>query len=508
MGSDIDTDITMEKQFRRNRLFLFGIAAGFSVLGGAEYVTILPTVWRYLQSLGVTEEFWLGFVTSVYSFAAAISGIIGGRLADKYMSHTKTIVVASVAIRIWGNFQYTLGGNITNILGGRLLCGIGNAGETVLLSEVCRTTTRAERTGVLAICNGAFDLGILIGPLLQFILTFFNFHIFSFQVNPINGPGVLIGFLWLIFLFATLLLLRNLAQEVATKDSLEGSQIFITQPNDVNTPGGYSNIDRDFEINDGSDVIRHLNDIEQTNGATYEIYMKEFLTDQFVVLLSLAFIANFCVSGFDTVIPVITQDYLDYGIFENSLIYMVGGLEAVTMFFILAFASPAISDTSLQLIGWFLLLLSQIWFLVFIPMLEAGTLVYRTHFLFGIVVLFLGNPIAFAANASLSSKVLSAKTQGLGQGISRLAIYSGLIYGPTWAGSTVSSSYVFLGVPIAILLINGVMLLFSYRGLRRSESAEHGGRSDLPVSTNIQIAWSPEKGDAKESDSLLSNPYS
>ncbi|CAG7717334.1 unnamed protein product, partial [Allacma fusca] len=76
---------------------------------------------------------------------------------------------------------------------------------------------------------------------------------------------------------------------------------------------------------------------------------------------------------------------------------------------------------------------------------------------------------AAIANTALSSKVLSNDTQGLGQGIRRFIGYLGLIFGPTWAGSTVEMPYLFLGVCIALFTFNAVMLMVSCRGLRKKE---------------------------------------
>ncbi|CAG7709960.1 unnamed protein product [Allacma fusca] len=81
----------LEKSFKRKRFMSFIITATYSFVGGCEFVVILPTVWSYLQSVGVQEEYWLGFTISAYSFAAAFAGVIGGRLADMYVNHTKTM---------------------------------------------------------------------------------------------------------------------------------------------------------------------------------------------------------------------------------------------------------------------------------------------------------------------------------------------------------------------------------------------------------------------------------
>ncbi|CAG7716792.1 unnamed protein product, partial [Allacma fusca] len=203
---------------------------------------------------------------------------------------------------------------------------------------------------------------------------------------------------------------------------------------------------------------------------TYKKYMDEFLTDSFVLLLSMVFILFFCQVGVETIIPVIMQEYFGYGIFENSLIYMAGGLEALIVFFGVAIASRYVRDTTLQIIGWVLILIAQIWLMFVIPHIEKGNVTHLVYFMLGIMILYLGYPIASVANTCLSSKVLSQETQGLGQGLRRLASYLGLIYGPSWAGSTVTKPYLYLGVPIGVMLVNGIMLILSYRDLRKVEN--------------------------------------
>jgi len=42
------------------------------------------------------------------------------------------------------------------------------------------------------------------------------------------------------------------------------------------------------------------------------------------------------------------QNYFGYGEFENSLVYMVGGLEALLFFFLVAAMSRCIRDTTLS----------------------------------------------------------------------------------------------------------------------------------------------------------------
>ncbi|CAG7815816.1 unnamed protein product [Allacma fusca] len=306
-----------------------------------EYVVILPSAWDYLQTLGVTEEYWLGFIISIYSFAAALAGVIGGRLADKYYQHTKAIVVGSIVFRAIGNFLYMLGISKWYILSGRLLCGMGTAAGTALMAE------------------------------------------------------------------------------------------------------------------------------EESN--IYKKYMDEFLTDSFVLLMSMLFALYFSPMCFETVIPIITQDYFGFSVNEITFIYMAGGIESVVTFAVVALIGKYVRETTLQIVGLFLMLIAEVWLIVVMPNFEKGNPTHVIYFLGGIFLIYLGSPIASIANTALSSKVLSNETQGLGQGIRRLVGYLGLILAPTWAGSSVKMPYLFLGVCLALLTFNAIMLLVSCRGLRKKE---------------------------------------
>ncbi|CAG7819317.1 unnamed protein product [Allacma fusca] len=53
-----------DREFKRKRALSFIVVSGYVFFEGCEYVVILPSAWDYLQTLGVTEEYWLGFIIS------------------------------------------------------------------------------------------------------------------------------------------------------------------------------------------------------------------------------------------------------------------------------------------------------------------------------------------------------------------------------------------------------------------------------------------------------------
>ncbi|CAG7728693.1 unnamed protein product, partial [Allacma fusca] len=365
-------DSPRERDYKRKRWMSFIIVLGYLFLGGCEYVVILPTVWDYLQTLGVTEEHWLGFTVSTYSTAAAISGLIGGRLADKYYKHTKLLVIAFISFRVVGNFQYMLGMSVWNIICGRMLCGLGDG---------------------------------------------------------VNG-------------------LEPIAESVVLDKS-------------------------------GNPEIKE----KKEESSDFRKYLNDFLTDSFVVLMSLVFALYFSQMAFETVIPVITQDNFGFGVRENTFIYMAGGIEALLTYVGIAFIGKYVRETTLQFVGWFLILSAQVWLIIVMPHFEKGNQTHMVYFLIGIFLIYLGSPIASVGNTALSSKVLSNETQGLGQGVRRVIVHLGLIFGPTWAGATVMKPHLFLGVGITLMLINGVMLMVSFKSLRQAEAKMSNTTQAKPLKT-------------------------
>ncbi len=87
------------------------------------------------------------------------------------------------------------------------------------------------------------------------------------------------------------------------------------------------------------------------------------------------------------------QDYFHYGEFENSLVYMAGGAEALVVFFSVAVISRYVRDTNLMIIGWITLTLAHVWLLLFLPQFQVdgtGAAWEVAFFMFGLVLMYFG----------------------------------------------------------------------------------------------------------------------
>ncbi|XP_046386499.1 uncharacterized protein LOC124156172 isoform X2 [Ischnura elegans] len=184
--------------FYRQRLLSIITICAYLFLGGVEFAVIFPTAWDYLQSLGVEEEYMLGITVSAYSLSGAFAGILGGYLADIYPQKTRLFSGLCSLVMVCGNLQYTVGYDPWNVVGSRLICGLGTAAGATLLAYICRVTTARERTAILSICNAARQVGVLVGPAFQALLTQVNLQIGPIMVNHTNAAGLLMAVLWVV----------------------------------------------------------------------------------------------------------------------------------------------------------------------------------------------------------------------------------------------------------------------------------------------------------------------
>ncbi|XP_071448637.1 major facilitator superfamily domain-containing protein 8-like [Hetaerina americana] len=449
---------------------------------------IFPTAWDYLQSLGVEDEYMLGITVSAYSLSGAFAGILGGYLADMYPEKTRLFCALCSIVMVGGNIQYTIGQYTWNVVGSRLICGLGTAAGATLLAYVCRVTTNKERTAILSICNAARQVGVLVGPAFQALLTKVNLQIGPIMVNHTNAAGLLMALLWVFGFLPLLLFLGHFdytAHPLSEYEDLpcneDASKPFSGNGTlTMSSLFHHSMVKKDpIQISDFSpwsdDSLKSKRrQISRSESETVtnpqDEDMKEsdttsqtLLSDTVVSLLGSAFTLFFCQILVETIIPVFMKGAWGFGDIGTSMAYLIGGMQCLFLFGILIPVSKVISDTVLHLIGLILLILGMGVLAVVLPIIEKGS--HFWYFAGGCFIVGLAYPIASVANASLLSKALSREIQGVGQGLRRFATYLGLILGPLWAGSSVRQPELLMGVSLLLIVIHLLMFLQTMKKL-------------------------------------------
>ena len=133
----------------------------FMFLSGVEYAVIFPTLWEYLQSLGVPPDqtWWLGVCLSSMTVTDMLMGLVVGRVMDIGQVKIKMIVLVLNCSQIAGASLYLVSWSQHLVMVSRLVSGLGKSITIVFLTDICRTTNITERTPVLLIFNIAFQIG-------------------------------------------------------------------------------------------------------------------------------------------------------------------------------------------------------------------------------------------------------------------------------------------------------------------------------------------------------------
>ena len=231
----------------------------FMFLSGLEYAIVFPTLWEYLQRLGVatSQTWWLGLTISAITVTDIFSGLIVGRIVDLKKS-VRSIVLTVNLFQMAGALIYLLAGSAWLLLVSRLVSGCGRSAAVAFLAEICRSTQTEERTPVLLLFNIATQVGLLLGPSANLFLQSVVFDVGPVHVDKLNSPGLLMAGLWTGFSVLVALAYTDLSQLV--------SEEVLT---DQLAQGGYHRV---------SETLEHLNtdqNEEEDDEDLGEIYYDE-----------------------------------------------------------------------------------------------------------------------------------------------------------------------------------------------------------------------------------------
>jgi len=235
-------------EFGRKVILSHSIIHLYMFISGLEYAVIFPTLWEYLQKLGVpsSQTYWLGLSISALTVTDIITGVIAGRLVD-ISNRVRLLVLSLNSFQLVGSCLYTLSFSPTCLLGSRLISGCGKSIAVVFLSDICKSTNKEKRTPILLLFNIAGQLGLLLGPACNMFLREIEFELGWLSVNKLNAPGVFLFFLWLLFSLAVLFFYYDLVtihKEETLARELRGAYL------DRNPSFGYNLYDQ--ALNNGS----------------------------------------------------------------------------------------------------------------------------------------------------------------------------------------------------------------------------------------------------------------
>ena len=565
---------------------------------GVEYALIFPSLWEYLQSLGVPEDnpLWLGATLSSITLTDILSGLVVGKVLDSTHNNRALVLILNCP-QILGSILYLSSSSPLMLLCSRLVSGLGKGITIVFLSDICRSTDLEERTPVMLLFDVYFQSGLLLGPLFNMVLT----EVEVGPVNRLNSPGLLLTLVWCLFSVLVMLLYRDLVkirQEEMIEEELLGAYVTIdtseyrilsSQDNENWEPFKSLDINSMYETAEEVEVTEEINmnslPIESTahhtlsiplnlNGTTsqsknnsprefrsrvedihrtkskenlsrsprnygtctakwtydrnplpirvrsssrvsrksdcfideaeklmgesdtastvssldtekdsknddesennvlsLEDYKEVLLREEVICLAFLRFVALFCQTSLESSIPPIMEHFFEYGDLANSVVYLIAGIELITICFLLTIVTKYVSDRMLVSSGLVLMLISQVWLGVVIPSMVQHNRSTLPFLVLGIMMQLMGISIICIVGLSLYSKLIPDHMQGFSHATRRFVSQFAILLGPLWGTGTMDFRYTMVVVPILILLPGIVMFLVSFQRMRPEVSS-------------------------------------
>lgn len=465
---------------KKRKLTFFTIGLMF-LLSGVEYAVILPTVWRYLQTLDAAPYF-LGLVLSAFSLSGLLAGPLFGHWSDRTRT-TKKIILFANLFEIIGNFMYFMGFSKWLLLSSRFVAGIGTGAGSSIFGFLTRNTDPDDRATVFAAVMACRQAGLLIGPAFNIFLRLCDFHLGPFVVNKYTAPGLFMCLLWCLIQLVVVFMYWDLPPPARGKarDAPDGEneKDLVEDEADEEKPlmasqelgGSYGSVvtsskrrcDPATSANHVSSDPPLLPDSDEPPGPGKRLcFSREFLREEVVVLLAGQFITLFNQTALETMVTPLTQKYFGYGELENSIMYCLCGVEVIAGFLFVRWLSGRVAERVVLAIGLIICNISGVWCLIFLAKPLGDFPWQLTEFVIGVFLQVLGLPFVAVAQVSLFSKVTSEKTQGFSQGVRRSVGGLATILGPLWAGGLTDNLYIMLGVMMALLALLMMMLVFSY----------------------------------------------
>ncbi|XP_004562038.1 major facilitator superfamily domain-containing protein 8 isoform X1 [Maylandia zebra] len=471
------------------------------LLSGVEYAVILPTIWRFLQTLDAAPYF-LGLVLSAFSLSGLLSGPLFGHWSDRTRSTKKIILFANI-FEIVGNFMYLMGYSKWLLLSSRLVAGIGAGVSSSIFGFLTRSTAPEDRATVFAAFMACRQAGLVIGPAFNIFLRLCDFHLGPFVINKYTAPGLFMCLLWILLQFVVVFLTvdlppvekrkardsmmrknqeeeneKSLVEDVEESDE-EGKPLIVSQE----LMGSYGSVvasspPRNTTLNPNPSPHSPVSPAESSGVFKNFSISREFLREEVIVLLAAQFVTFFNQTALETMVTPLTQKYFSFGELENSVMYFLGGVVVIAGFLFVRWLSRHVTERVILAIGLCMCNISCIWCLIFLAKPLGGFAWQLTEFIIGVFLQILGLPFVSVAQVSLFSKITAEKTQGFSQGIRRSVGGLATILGPLWAGGLTENMYVMMGMMTVLLVLLTMMLVYSYSRLVEPAAQEQMDNSE------------------------------
>ena len=445
----------------------FIVFCSYNFLCGVEYAVVIPTLWGYVSRYGASEAFY-GLSLSMFSVARLLLGPLFGYWYDK-THRLKLIICFATLFEISGNILYFMGFSKFFILVARFINGMGASAGGILISELAWTIPKEKQTRVFSLFFACFQLGLLLGPGLNFFLENLYFYVGPFLIDALSVPGLVMALFWTFLLLAFLLFVKSHSKEGISPNN--NDLIRFKRINIQTEESQLINSDRHSLV---SSQVSNAS-LAQSGIRPYfswRTVSNTLLRDEFILLLTLTFVTMFNQTCLETFIVPWAQHNLSWDESYLSVFYIIAAIEGLISYLFVSIISQYLGDRWLMVIGLVGNALAYVVLLSLFPEINRSTVgthqgninllkVYGTS-----TLIIISLPFFFVGCSSIFSKLVPPEIQGVSQGVRRSFLCLGTVMGPLWAGGNALQPIV-MGVVLEILFgVVLIMTFFSWKKLR------------------------------------------
>eukprot|EP01118_Nematostelium_gracile_P012341 TRINITY_DN449_c0_g1_i3.p1 TRINITY_DN449_c0_g1~~TRINITY_DN449_c0_g1_i3.p1 ORF type:complete len:424 (+),score=63.75 TRINITY_DN449_c0_g1_i3:101-1372(+) len=388
-----------------------------SLIFNIDYGIIMPSLWLYLESLGATETWWLGLVLSIFSVMKMIASPLIGFWIDR--RSIKAALLVGLTLGFIGNIGYSLALTPWMILVSRAICGLGSTTGVCCIAYVTRTTTEEQRLAGIAKIISVGQIGLLIGPALNFGIEHFNIKLFHFSITEYNAPG---------YLIATLLFFAFFAVLFAFKDPPLAT------------------------VSSSDEKLTPMEKYRQFIGwATFTACM-------------ISFARVFNQTTLETIVTPLSREFYDWNPLRNSSFF--AGLVVLSIIILISIRVFAknVMERTLIMIGHFIAGLGINLYLVMFLISEEH-LPEAAFISLGLIIIS-SLPFFMVSTSSLMSKLVPRNLTGFAQGMLSSMFSLGAILGPLWGGIALAiSNRLLMAVLFIMWMLLSLLICYTFNSL-------------------------------------------
>ena len=445
----------------------FVVFSSYNFLCGVEYAVVIPTLWNFVHRFGGSEAFY-GLSLSVFSVARLLFGPLFGYWYDKTHG-LKVIMSLATVFEIGGNILYFMGFSLYSIASARFINGLGASAGATLVSELAWTVPKEKQTRVFSLFFACFQLGLLLGPGLNFFLEHLDFNIGPFLIDALSVPGLVMAILWTFLLTVFILLVKSKHKPVQSPhnnltDALQvgapSEESSLIQANPLTTPDKHTN-----PLYSHSTRTASLSRSGIHPYFSWRTVADTLFRHEVILLLTLTFVTMFNQTCIETFIVPWAEQNLYWDESYLSVFYIICSIEGLMAYLVVSILSQFMGDRWLMVIGVGGNAIAYIVLLCIFPTItphkmgthEGNVNLLKLYTTSTMIIACL--PFYFVGASSMFSKLVPAEIQGVSQGIRRSFLCLGTIMGPLWAGGNVQRPMV-MGVVMQVLFVGVLLMTF------------------------------------------------